>query len=256
MTTPCTRTIPCPHCGNLYSAAEMVTHSRACLVSPTVLAAVRRSLEDPANPGRGVMVREYEAACAANNAPSYSHLRRRWGSGVAICAAVGLQPPVGYSPAGAAVPVARREACPCTHCGKAYDDRTVAAHEARCIANPTVHAATLTALSDPDKPGHALAPVEYGVRQAGTAAAGRESLQYLYKNWAGVCEAFGLIPPPLRGAKSGTRSARRTAEEIELQQVQADAEAAARHRAEMEHNGLKVCRVRELPDGRVACMLR
>ena len=253
MTTPIAPTMPCPHCGKMYNAGSMVGHAPACLSSPAVLARVRAALEDPACPGRAVGETEYNAAAALNGAPRHNTLRKTWGRVIDICERVGLAVPEGYVP----VATAREyESRACTHCGQMHDTRLVALHERRCIANPAVRAATAEALSDPLRPGCAVTPAEFKEWQPGTEAAPFNTLMRLYGSWAGICEEFGLASPLLRGNKRGAKARQLKIEEAELKQARLDAEEAARNREAMGREGLKVCRTRELPDGRVACMLR
>jgi hypothetical protein len=88
------------------------------------------------------------------------------------------------------------EATTCPHCGGTFSVPTIKQHLRACPDAPTVHAAIAEALADPDKPGFALSAHRYNNRRVFLGAPGHTTVLPRYGNtWAGVCEAFGLLPP-------------------------------------------------------------
>jgi hypothetical protein len=147
----------------------------------------------------------------------------------------------------------------CRYCNAAHGASFIALHEARCLQNPAVRAATLKALTDPDRPGVAIASDEYDRRAAQYGAIPRSTLRGLFGSWAATCAAFGLAVVR-RAPAQGQESKRRTAAAQEMEQAQEDARIAAWEAVLLEqerYRGLPVCdKARVLPGGGVAWMVR
>lgn len=231
---------PCRHCGVEFRAARLSSHEAKCPASPAVRAAIRAALTDPADPARAVPRAAYAEARLTTGAPSHSLLLNRYGSWTAAAAAFGLKPPAAVRPTAA-----------CPHCQMAVAVNTLKTHAAACPERPGVQARLYEAVARPEVPGAAITETEYRERyergELDPALPSPYSLLAHFGAWGGVCAWLGLRPArdeELRAAQ-------------ELAQAAADQERVrAIMRQERGPRGLEVCRVRELPDGRVACMVR
>jgi hypothetical protein len=147
----------------------------------------------------------------------------------------------------------------CRYCHAAHGASFIALHEARCLQNPAVRAATLAALTDPDRPGVAIASDEYDRRAAQYGAIPRSTLRGMFGSWAATCAAFGLAVAP-RPAPVDVSTRRKSAAAQEMAQAQEDAAMAAYEAMLLEQErrrGLPVCdKARVLPSGGVAWMVR
>ena len=137
-----------------------------------------------------------------------------------------------------------RQACP--HCGKLYE--RVEWHTRYCLLAPAVRDLVLQAMTDPDKPGCAVSRDAYDLRAREIGAATARALIDQLGKWATVCAVFGLKPPPAPNRTD--------------QEAAAIADTAAMLKRDEEVRawaadpGMEVCRVRRLPDGRLAMELR
>jgi hypothetical protein len=146
----------------------------------------------------------------------------------------------------------------CRYCHAAHGASFIALHEARCLQNPAVRAATLKALTDPDRPGVAIASDEYDRRAAEYGAIPRSTLRGMFGSWAATCAAFGLAI--VRRAPVDVPTRRKSAAAQEMAQAAEDAAMAAYEAMLLDQErcrGLPVCdKARVLPGGGVAWMVR
>jgi hypothetical protein len=87
----------------------------------------------------------------------------------------------------------------CQHCHRPYTGRAIGTHERFCPKRPEVAAATLAAMSDPERPGFARRSVDYERAGSGTGATSIKALVAHFGSWIDACEHFGLRVPSVRG---------------------------------------------------------
>lgn len=146
----------------------------------------------------------------------------------------------------------------CPHCGRGFAQGTGPAHTLTCIHAPDMAERVRAALEDPDRPGVALSTRAYDERAAQFNAAGYDTLVRAWgPTWADVAQHVGLEPGQRRGTKKGSRAAQVSAEARAMAETEealaSDAELSAYWNGD---RGFEACRVRRLPDGRAAWMLR
>jgi hypothetical protein len=144
----------------------------------------------------------------------------------------------------------------CPHCGRTLHPLDTR-HATTCIHRPGVRELVTRLMERPGAPGDARSTREYAQAAIahnaqpgyGLRAPSQRALEEGLGGWRNVCAWVGL---------QYTRSARGSAdvEEAALAEVAAAMEADACLRESLRTRGLPVVRVRELPDGRVACELR
>ena len=214
----------CPHCARVLRGKAVQQH--ICPEDPANRAVIIAALRHPGAPGVARSTTQYRAIAVASGAPDLSSMMGHFGSWTAVCQHFGLTPPV----------------TTCPHCRRYMQDVT---HPARCVAHPDLRPLILAALTDPADPARAVGPSAYELRAAGTGAPGQERLRNVFANWRQVAKFFGLSYRDRtdREAQAIAEVAAAVDEDRELQR-------------ELAGHGLEVCRVRSLPDGRVACMLR
>jgi len=145
----------------------------------------------------------------------------------------------------------------CPHCKRELVDSPNQRHELRCVYRPGVRD-LLRKLLQSDDPTRAVPRHVYAERVAAYNAALRKSdlraptvraLDQL-GGWGDACAWAGLERSRRVGGESNGNDFAVIAEAV---QVEMETARAALRDAE---RGLPVCRVVELPDGRVRCMLR
>lgn len=147
----------------------------------------------------------------------------------------------------------------CPHCKRHFAPCGGEAHALMCMHAPDMPARVRAALEDPDRPGVALSIRAYSERAPQFAAAGRDALTRAWgPTWADVARRVGLKPGQKSGPMKGTQNAGRRAatENAAIAEVEAALAADADLREQWERRGLPVCGVRQLPDGRMAWMVR
>ena len=145
---------------------------------------------------------------------------------------------------------------PCPYCGRTVGGGKLHSHSGICVRNPAVHARIAAVIADPNRPEHALASPVYEIVAQQRGLPARATLTAEYGNWAAVCAAFGLKPPGKRGgyrSPAMSEAKRMAALDAEVERMHA---AAAPPSVYREWSGLECCAVRELPDGRLAWMVR
>lgn len=145
----------------------------------------------------------------------------------------------------------------CPHCGRSFGVYGYTQHERVCVSRPHMLELVRGLLERPDAPGKARSSREYAAAAIrhnaqpglGQRAPSERSLDEQFGGWRAVCAWTGLeyTLPPTR---------RRTREDEVIAEVAAAVDDDRAMQRELERRGLEVCRVRALPDGRVACMLR
>lgn len=147
----------------------------------------------------------------------------------------------------------------CPHCGRTLSVAHMPRHLAGCLRNPAVRERVAAALTDQDAPAYAVGQQEYELAATRLRLPAPNTLRAAFGDWVEACAAFGLLPatqkpyvprPHRQGEAARARSDARDAV-IMAELVQADAVRAAEF-----SRGLPVCGRRELPDGRVAWVLR
>lgn len=148
----------------------------------------------------------------------------------------------------------------CPHCGQKLAPSVGAYHAATCVHAPDAAQRVRAALEDPDNPGVALSVRAYEARADQYSVARKERLIRTWgPTWADVARHLGLQPGQHAGTKKGTHT-RAQREGAEARAIAETEEALARD-AELRAyydggRGFEACRVRTLPDGRTAWMLR
>lgn len=134
----------------------------------------------------------------------------------------------------------------CPHCGRKLGGGNLSRHMDKCARNPAHYERIHAAMASPDHPGYALPQKEYDALSNARGAPCVRSLEKQFGDWTAACEFFSLL----------SISAQRDVDEAAaIAEVAAAVEAAALHAKAMDR-GLEVCAVRQLPDGRVAYVLR
>jgi hypothetical protein len=87
----------------------------------------------------------------------------------------------------------------CQHCHRPYNGRAIGTHERFCPDRPEVAAATLAAMTNPERPGFARRGADYQAAASGTGATSIKALVAHYGSWLEACEHFGLLVPSVRG---------------------------------------------------------
>ena len=146
--------------------------------------------------------------------------------------------------------MSERYTAACPHCARVISAAHMPTHVSICPRNPENSERIAEALADTSRPGYALTRVEYDVRAAAAGTPSSSTLQRQLGSWARACAMFGLRVAPVRRPAPERRDA------AAMQEVAAMLEADAELRRHERERGLEVCRMRELPGGRVACMLR
>lgn len=144
----------------------------------------------------------------------------------------------------------------CPHCGRLLLVQNVSAHAPACVRDPANHARVAAVLPDPDRPGYAVSSIEYNRLSGRLRLPSLESLRREYGSWMNACRAFGLKSVNRYGGYRSpaiSEAERIAALDAEVERMQAAASPANPYR---EWSGLPVCGVRELPDGRLAWMVR
>lgn len=216
-------TATCPHCARQFRGHAAL--HRVCPEDPALRARIIAVMEDPDNPGTARKTWQYRDIAVAAGAPSLTTMQKHFGGWEATVTHYGL-------------------VCDnrCPHCTRPMQD---AAHPARCPMHPARAPLVLAALEDPANPGHAVGPMTYERRRLENGAPSYDALRGSLGGWRSACEAFGLV---YRG--------KRAREDRAIAEVAAAVDEDRELQRELAGHGLEVCRVRSLPDGRVACMLR
>ena len=87
----------------------------------------------------------------------------------------------------------------CQHCHRPYRGRAIGTHERFCPERPEVAAATLAAMTDPERPGFARRSYDYQCAASGTGATSIKALVQHFGCWIDACEHFGLSVYSVRG---------------------------------------------------------
>ena len=138
----------------------------------------------------------------------------------------------------------------CPHCARVISAAHMATHVAICPRNPEHRERITAALADPDRPGYALTRTAYDANCAALRVPSSSTLERQIGSWSATCALFGLRVAPAGRPAPQRRETEAMSEVVAA--LEADAELRQRERA----RGLEVCRVRELPGGRVAYVLR
>ncbi len=135
--------------------------------------------------------------------------------------------------------------CVCPHCREWVGSTGYANHVLHCFGNPDVQVLTKRLLDDGG--GSIVRRDVYNNRRVNTVALTHMALREHIGSWLDVAEYYGLLGGPA------------ALEHAELKQIEVERQAVAMEQRiladEMNH-GFDVCRVRELPSGGVAYMLR
>ena len=149
----------------------------------------------------------------------------------------------------------------CPHCGRGFAPGTGPIHTATCIHAPDMPDRVRAALEDPDNPGVALSVRGYSERAPQYGATSADILARAWgPTWADVARRVGLEPGQRAGTKKGTNT--KAQKEATEARALAETEEALARDAELRAywsggRGLPVLDTpRQLPDGRVAWMLR
>lgn len=150
----------------------------------------------------------------------------------------------------------------CPHCEREVPANIADMHATICVHRPEMKARIAAALTS-DVPGVGARIVDYQRARAINGAADVTTvLRAFGGTWDAVLAAFGLTPrPPKRRPERTPEQQRMTARQREDAAIAdvAAMRAAAQQALTNERNrqyGIEVCRVRSLPDGRVAMMIR
>ncbi len=150
----------------------------------------------------------------------------------------------------------------CPHCGREVPGNLADMHASVCARRPEMLTRIAAALVS-DVPGVGARIVDYQRARAINGAADVTTvLRAFGGTWDAVLAAFGLTPrPPKRRPERTPEQQRMTARQREDAAIAdvAAMRAAAQQALTNERNrqyGIEVCRVRSLPDGRVAMMIR
>lgn len=141
---------------------------------------------------------------------------------------------------------------PCEYCGKMVGNGGRHMHVRSCLYRPGVIEA-VRAVMDPDGAGVGMSSNNYDDARAecGASVPSSDALGRQCGEWADVLAFLGLERAPYTKKPKGAAGKR------ERRAIADAAEEMQRAREALRYDpGLPVCRVRELPDGRVAYMLR
>lgn len=144
----------------------------------------------------------------------------------------------------------------CPHCGAALTVAGLARHESICYARPGLWERLRAAMERADRPGVAISSDAYRDVAPVQGLPSYESLTRQLGGWAQICNWVGLQPGQRRGYAKGTRRPPTGRGAEAESEVAAMLEADAELRAAWDNRGLEVCRVRKLPGGDVAYVLR
>jgi hypothetical protein len=149
----------------------------------------------------------------------------------------------------------------CPHCNRTMDLRGAYFHRQRCTARPGVRD-LVRRLMQSDDPARAVPKTVYGDRaDAYNAALGPDdlsapswrALEEQHGGWAGACKWAGYERSRKVGGVTSGMDFDDIAEGVEMEK---QAAAAILQDERYGARGLPVCRVRQLPDGRTAYVLR
>mgnify|MGYP001171484753 FL=1 len=148
----------------------------------------------------------------------------------------------------------------CPYCGNKYKAQIAHRHIGVCIKRPDM-CDLVRSIMDADGSGVGCALRDYqqraiahNARQGyGLRAPSTQALRNAFGVWANVLAWLDLAAPARATQTAAQRDER---EAVAIAEVAAALEADAELRESLRTRGLPVVRVRELPDGRVACELR
>ena len=272
----------CPHCGTVQNLGTLAQHVRLCLADPAVRARVLLALADPNDPTHAVSARRYNARRSMFDAPGDGTLTQRhggtWG---AVCAAYGLLAPIPYrkpKPPKLAKErrPRRRTHATCPHCGMESTAAAIGRHAPTCLADPANYARYRALLTDDGETG--ITNSEYDARAAERNAPAVTTLRRMtgMASWDDILACFDLQPAPAQlrtcpncgqtfkalgfahhyAKCSGGEMARMAEREVEEEREVIAAEGRILELDRLQAQCLPVYKVRPLPDGRVAMMIR
>lgn len=151
----------------------------------------------------------------------------------------------------------------CPHCGRTLWATQFGKHNGRCPCDPTLYDAIRAGLDAGG--GYAVRSTAYAAQAAAHRLPSRAWLVATHGSWQAAVEYYGLAMTEEALSQSASRSGRTRGQSRRAAQLDAEIgaevdalteEAQRAIEAARYPSGLAVCRVRELPDGRVACVLR